>query len=612
MCGIVGYIGSQDALDVVMQGLEKLEYRGYDSAGVAIYENGEIAVTRARGKLKELKKLFKDRPESQKAQVGIGHTRWATHGKPSEENAHPHTAGRISLIHNGIIENYIELREELQGQGCEFKSETDTEIIAQLFNVVVEDSDSPFESLKKVCSQIRGSYAFLAIDSKYPDKIFVAKNSTPIVVGFKDGEVFIASDIPAVLPHTKDVMILEDGDIAEITVSGIRIEADGKEVTREVQKITWDPITAQKAGFKHYMLKEVFDQVEVSAETFRGRIDRAHKEINLPELNFTQEDLKSINRIVLVACGTAWHACLLAKYYIEDLAGIPCEVDYASEYRYRSNLVNENTLVVAVSQSGETADTLAAMQHVSAKAKTLAICNVLGSSLSRAVKNVIYTHAGPEISVASTKAFTTQLIAVYTFAMYLSEKLKKGVPQHYDSPITALTKLPGAIDSILKQGSKVYEDIAKKFHNASDFLFIGRGLLFPIALEGALKLKEISYIHAEGYPAGELKHGPLALIDENMPVVVLLQRDEVPYEKTLSNLREVESRGGQIIVITDSDKVDKIRDVATFVIEVPFIANQMSPIVMNIPLQLLAYYIAVRNGTDVDLPRNLAKSVTVE
>lgn len=612
MCGIVGYIGSQDALDIVMQGLEKLEYRGYDSAGVAIYENGEVAVTRAKGKLKELKKLFKDRTAEQKAKVGIGHTRWATHGKPSEENAHPHKAGRISLIHNGIIENYIELREELQEKGCQFNSETDTEIIAQLFNLVVEDSDSPFDSLKKVCARIRGSYAFLAMDAKHPDKIFVAKNSTPIVVGFKEGEVFIASDIPAILPHTKDIMILEDGDIAEITVSGIRIEADGKEVTREVQRITWDPITAQKAGYKHYMLKEVFDQVEVSAETFRGRIDRAQKEINLLELNFTDEDLKSINRIVLVACGTAWHACLLAKYYIEDLAGIPCEVDYASEYRYRTTLVDENTLVIAISQSGETADTLAAMQHVVDKAKTLAICNVLGSSLSRVVENVIYTHAGPEISVASTKAFTTQLIAVYTFAMYLADKLKKETPESYDSPIKSLTKLPGAIDTILKQGSKVYEDIAKRFHKASDFLFIGRGLLFPIALEGALKLKEISYIHAEGYPAGELKHGPLALIDENMPVVVLLQRDEVPYEKTLSNLREVESRGGQIIVITDSDKVDKIRDVANFVIEVPFIANQMSPIVMNIPLQLLAYYIAVRNGTDVDLPRNLAKSVTVE
>ncbi|MCL4142145.1 UNVERIFIED_CONTAM: hypothetical protein GTU68_004360 [Idotea baltica] len=590
MCGIVGYIGNQDALRIVMQGLEKLEYRGYDSAGVAIYENGEIAVTRARGKLRELKKLFKDRPSSQIANIGIGHTRWATHGKPSEENAHPHRAGRISLIHNGIIENYIELREELIEQGCDFTSETDTEIIAQLFNQVVGEEQCTFESMKKVCKRIRGSYAFLALDSKHPDRIFVAKNATPIVVGLSEGEIFIASDIPAILSHTRDVLILEDGDIAEISLEGIKIEADGVEVTRETERITWDPITAQKGGFKHYMLKEVHDQVEVSAETFRSRV----------ELKITKEEINNINRIVLVACGTAWHACLLAKFFIEDVAKIPCEVDYASEYRYRTTLVDENTLVMAVSQSGETADTLAAIQHVSSRAKTMAICNVLGSSLSRVVNDTIYTHAGPEISVASTKAFTTQLIAVYIFALYLAQERGENIEAVYEEPIKALTQLPD------------YEEIAKQFHGASDFLFIGRGLLYPIALEGALKLKEISYIHAEGYPAGELKHGPLALIDEEMPVVVLLQKDEIPYEKTLSNLREVESRGGRIIVITDSDKTDKLKDVAEKIIKVPFVSNAMSPIIMNIPLQLLSYCIAVRNGTDVDLPRNLAKSVTVE
>lgn len=612
MCGIVGYIGNQDALGIVMQGLEKLEYRGYDSAGVAIYENGEVAVTRARGKLKELTKLFKDRPSTQIANIGIGHTRWATHGKPSEENAHPHTAGRISLIHNGIIENYIELREELIEQGCTFTSETDTEIIAQLFNEVLDEGQCTFESMKKVCKRIRGSYAFLALDSKHPDRIFVAKNATPIVIGLSEGEVFIASDIPAILSHTKDVIILEDGDIAEISLEGIKIEANGVEVTRKTERITWDPITAQKGGFKHYMLKEVHDQVEVSAETFRSRVDRAGKKINLPELKITKEEINSINRIVLVACGTAWHACLLAKFFIEDVAKIPCEVDYASEYRYRTTLVDENTLVMAVSQSGETADTLAAIQHVSSRAKTMAICNVLGSSLSRAVNDTIYTHAGPEISVASTKAFTTQLIAVYIFALYLAQERAQNIEAVYKQPIKALTQLPGAIDTILKAGLSDYEEIAKLFSGASDFLFIGRGLLYPIALEGALKLKEISYIHAEGYPAGELKHGPLALIDEKMPVVVLLQKDEIPYEKTLSNLREVEARGGRIIVITDSDKTDKLNDVAEKIIKVPFVSNAMSPIIMNVPLQLLSYCIAVRNGTDVDLPRNLAKSVTVE
>ena len=611
MCGIVGYIGHQDALPIVMAGLEKLEYRGYDSAGTAIFEDGQVVVSRALGKLAELKKVVGGRPRPQRAPLGIGHTRWATHGKPSENNAHPHTAGRISIIHNGIIENYLELRQRLKAEGCVFKSETDTEIAAHLMNKYVEQGLDPYAALKSTCRDIRGSYAFLAIDAEFPDRIVVAKNATPIIVGLGQGEMFVASGIPAVLGSTREIIVLEDGDVAEIRANGMTIENNGAAVERKKQTITWDPVTAQKGGFKHFMLKEIHEQPQVVADTFRGRIESDQTHVTLPELTITPGELKNVDRIVLVACGTAWHACLVAKFYIEAFAGVPCEVDYASEFRYRPRVFNERSLVIAVSQSGETADTLQAIELAGTKAKTLAICNVLGSSIARKAHQVMFTHAGPEISVASTKAFTTQLTAAYLLALFVAQERGALGATQIQRHLADLVKLPAALEEALKT-AKTVEKIATKFHQADDFLFLGRGICYPIALEGALKLKEISYIHAEGYPAGEMKHGPIALIDEKMPVVVVLQRSSEIFEKTLSNLKEVESRGGRIIAITDSVGHPELHAVAEGVIEVPHVSEFLSPVLLTVPMQFLAYYVAVLNGTDVDLPRNLAKSVTVE
>jgi len=611
MCGIVGYIGPRDALEVVISGLEKLEYRGYDSAGVALLENGKIEVSRAVGKLSELKRLLAQQTDRPSSPLGIGHTRWATHGRPSEANAHPHTAGRVSLIHNGIIENYLELREGLSKKGVTFLSETDTEIAAHLLDGFLKSGKKPIEALQATCQQIRGSYAFLAIDESTPGTILVAKTATPIIIGIGEKESFVASDIPAVLPYTKRILVLEDGDIAEVKATSIKIINDGKEVKRAEHIVTWDPVTAQKGGFKHFMLKEIHEQVTSLTDTFRGRIDVAHGGVVLPEIALTDAEISRIERIVLVACGTAWHACLVAKYYIESLVRIPCEVDYASEFRYREPVLDGKTLVIAISQSGETADTLAAIELASEKALTLSICNVLGSTLARKVKSTVFTHAGPEISVASTKAFTTQLIVAYLVALYLGEKRGTLSPEKARELFDGLRKVPSGISEILRH-SAMLEITAKKFHAASDFIFLGRGICYPIALEGALKLKEISYIHAEGYPAGEIKHGPLALIDEKMPVVVVLHRSQVLYEKVLSNLREVEARGGRIICVTDATVEKDLRAMCDTFIEIPWVSEHMSPILLTIPLQLLAYHVAVLNGTDVDLPRNLAKSVTVE
>lgn len=610
MCGIIGYIGSRDALSVIMEGLSKLEYRGYDSSGVAIFEDGKVQITRAVGKLSELRNALKYRPENKVANLGIGHTRWATHGRPSETNAHPHSAGRVSLIHNGIIENYIELREELKKSGSVFKSETDTEIAAHVLNRHLEEGLAPYEALKATCREVKGSYAFLAMDSQNPDRILVAKSASPIILGIGDGETFVASDIPAVLPYTRKVLILEDGDIVEVTSSTITIENNGVPVTRTVQNITWDPVTAQKGGFKHYMLKEISEQSTVLTETFRGRIQVDDPKIILPELGLSERDIKAINRIVLVGCGTAWHAGLVAKFYFESLARIPCEVDYASEFRYREPVVDNNTLVLAVSQSGETADTLGAID-AAGNARTMAVCNVVGSSMTRKAKDVVFTHAGPEISVASTKAFTTQLVTLYLLAVHFGQvrgTLDKG---RVASCNNDLLHLPAAIEQACHLTQEV-EAVAKKFQHAKDFLFLGRGICYPIALEGALKLKEISYIHAEGYPAGEMKHGPIALINEEMPLVVVLHKSDLLYDKTVSNLREVESRGGRIIVVTDTDTHTDVANFAEAVIKVPYVSELLSPVILTVPLQLLAYYVAVLNGTDVDLPRNLAKSVTVE
>lgn len=611
MCGIVGYIGSQDALPIIISGLEKLEYRGYDSAGVAVVEDGRVEVTRALGKLSELKKALNGRARKSHACVGIGHTRWATHGRPSETNAHPHSAGSVSLIHNGIIENYLELREWLKKEGADFKSETDTEIAAHLLNHHLKKGDEPFAALKAMCSEIKGSYAFVALDANHPDRLLIAKNATPIIIGVGKGEMVVASDIPAVLAHTRQVVILEDGDLAEVRADGLRIEHAGRQIERPTQTITWDPVTAQKGGFKHFMLKEIHEQPQALADTFRGRLDLEQVTVSLPELGLDDAALQKVTRIVLLACGTAWHACLVAKFYIESLAKIPCEVDYASEFRYREALFDEQTLVIAISQSGETADTLAAVELALRRSNGIAVCNVVGSSLARKIGHVVYTHAGPEISVASTKAFTTQLVAVLMLAMYIAGRRGSANPSLQREVLEGLLHLPAAIEAALNAEMAI-EKIARELHRASDFLFLGRGMCYPIALEGALKLKEISYIHAEGYPAGEMKHGPIALIDEKMPVVVVVQKSKIILDKTLSNLKEVEARGGKIVSVTDCVNHPELHAVSHSVIEVPFVHEYISPITLTIPLQLLAYHMAVENGTDVDLPRNLAKSVTVE
>lgn len=611
MCGIVGYVGARDAQPIVIEGLQKLEYRGYDSAGIAMVEQGVVRVTRAKGKLSALREQLEKVKHREPAYLGLGHTRWATHGKPSEENSHPHTAGRVSIIHNGIVENYAQLRDELALTGATFLSETDTEIAAHLINRELESGKAPLDAFRDACARLKGSYAILAIDSETPDRIFVAKTATPIVIGLGEGENIVASDIPAVLPYTRRVIILEDGDIAVLTAGDVVIENCGQIVQRKVTTVTWDPVTAQKGGYKHFMLKEIHEQGVAISDTLLGKLTDQNTRVGLPELLLPKTTIEAIDRIVIVACGTAYYAGLMAKFFIERFAGIPCEVDYASEFRYRDVVLSKKTLVVAVSQSGETADTVAAIERAASVAPTLAICNVVGSTLTRKVDATLFTHAGPEISVASTKAFSTQLVASYLFALYLAQERGVIVPQVLKDSIDKLLHVPAAIDAVLRNSSKV-EEVAKATYRARDYLFLGRGPCYPIALEGALKLKEISYIHAEGYPAGEIKHGPIALVDEDMPVVVLLQRHDELFEKTLSNLREVESRGAQVIAVTDTVGHAELAKVVKTVIEVPFVSDLLSPIVMTVPLQLLAYHVAVLNGTDVDLPRNLAKSVTVE
>lgn len=611
MCGIVGYVGNRDALPILLGGLETLEYRGYDSSGIAVCVNGGIEIVRATGKLVELKKALNARRGMSESRVGIGHTRWATHGRPTETNAHPHSAGRVSLIHNGIIENYLELRAMLESEGCVFKSETDTEVAAHLLNRFLEQGFKPLEAMRLMCGEVRGSYAFLAIDAQNPDRILVAKNATPIILGRGDGESFIASDIPALLPHTRRILILEDGDLAEVSADTIYIENRGSLVTRKEQVVTWDPITAQKGGFKHFMLKEIYDQSRVLGDTLRARFNEQQGSVQLPELEDLAARAKEIRRVVLVACGTAWHACLEGKFFIESFARIPCDVDYASEFRYRTPLVDNNTLFIAVSQSGETLDTLGALEGVSGKAMTLAVCNVVGASICRKADMVLYTHAGPEISVASTKAFTTQLVALELLALFLAEKRGTMSADERRKVLQALVHLPSAVAQALRVDPAVAA-AAKQLASARDFLFLGRSTCYPIALEGALKLKEISYIHAEGYPAGEMKHGPIALIDERMPVVMILQREKQVFDKSLSNLKEVEARGARVVVVTDAPPEQSLGVQPEAIIHVPYVSPELSPLLLNIPLQLLAYHVAVFNGTDVDLPRNLAKSVTVE
>jgi glucosamine--fructose-6-phosphate aminotransferase (isomerizing) len=619
VCGIVGYIGPKNVIPVLVNGLEKLEYRGYDSAGIARVAKGSFELHRTEGKLSNLRNRLIERGLYTEIDgagdgtntIGIGHTRWATHGRPSETNAHPHVAGDVCVVHNGIIENYVALRERLQKEGCTFSSETDSEIAAHLIASHLKNSDSLYSAVEKSVAEFHGSYALVVMSLKHPETLVIAKNATPVVIGLSEGEIFVASDIPAILEHTRTIVILEDGDMAELTVEGARITSGGAPVERAPVQINWDPVTAEKGGYRHFMLKEINEQPQVVTETFRGRIEQDSGQVFIDDLGITDEQIKEIRRISIVACGTAWHSALLTKFYFETLAKIPTEVDYASEFRYREPLLDNETLFIVISQSGETADTLGCLQLASGLTnKTLAVCNVLGSSIARKAASVFYTHAGPEISVASTKAFVTQLTAVYLLGLHFGRirgvLTEAEVRTHTSDLMTLPSLLTGALAS-----EKLIERIAKKYGKSPDMLFLGRGILYPIALEGALKLKELSYLHAEGYPAGEMKHGPLALVNEDFPVVVLVGRDGVNYEKVMSNLTEAASRGGQIIAVTDVPS-EELKEVAWEVVSLGSVPPLLMPMVFSVPLQLLAYHVAVNRGTDVDQPRNLAKSVTVE
>ncbi|HEY2773041.1 MAG TPA: glutamine--fructose-6-phosphate transaminase (isomerizing) [Candidatus Binatia bacterium] len=609
MCGIVGYVGHRQAERVLVQGLRKLEYRGYDSAGLAILDEGRIDVRRAVGKLDNLQALLDAKPMS--GTTGMGHTRWATHGKPSERNAHPHRAGDVVVIHNGIIENYLELRAELAASGATMCSDTDTEVIGHLIDRERRAGKGLADATRAAIARLRGSFAIVTLSSAEPDRLVAAKNATPVVIGVGDRENLIASDVPALLDYTRDVMFLEDGEMAEVTATSVAVTTfDGRPVSRASRRITWDPVTAQKGGYKHFLLKEIHEQPVAVVDTLRSRLSQEDRAVNLSELGELEKRLDSFDRLTIVACGTAWHAALIGRYAIERLARLPVDVDYGSEYRYREPVADSRTLMIVVSQSGETADTLAAIEAGHARGATvLAVCNVVDSSIARKADHVLYTHAGPEISVASTKAFTTQLAALYLVAVWLGRRKGRLSAADEARYVQALVELPLLMETALKEEEPIAR-IARQIAAASDMLYLGRGVNFPVALEGALKLKEISYIHAEGYPSGEMKHGPIALIDENMPVLVLLPKDEV-YEKTLSNLMEVESRGGRIFAVTDDADLELVR-ISEWVVTVPRTESLLMPVLLTIPLQLLAYHVAVERGTDVDQPRNLAKSVTVE
>ena len=609
MCGIMGYIGEQEASRIIVDGLRRLEYRGYDSAGIATLVDGHIDIRRCVGKLDNLEKLLREKPLA--GQIGLGHTRWATHGRPSEENAHPHRAGKVVVIHNGIIENYLELKAALQKKGRVFQSETDTEVISQLIDDRMANGLGFLEATRAAVKQLQGSFSIVVLCEDDRTRLLAAKTATPIVIGLGTGENFIASDIPAILDHTREVLFLEDGEMAEVTRTGVKVTTfDGEPVQRAAKHITWDPITAQKGGFKHFLIKEIHEQPQAMIDTMLGRMRQEDGDVALPEIDELGIDWTRLRRIYLTACGTAWHSCLVGKFLLEQMTRIPVDVDYASEFRYRQPILGPDTLLIAVSQSGETADTLAAVEEArSAGSKVLAICNVVDASIPRHANAVLYTHAGPEISVASTKAFTTQLTAFYLLALHLGRKVGHVDQAQGRALVGDLVSLPSLVQETLTR-SKLIDKIAKKYGHARDFLYLGRGINYPIALEGALKLKEISYIHAEGYPAGEMKHGPIALIDEQLPVVVLLPKDAM-YPKTLSNLKEVEARGGRIIAITDAPSPE-LEEIAWEVVTIPQVNHLLAPILLVIPLQLLAYSIAVYRGSDVDQPRNLAKSVTVE
>jgi glutamine---fructose-6-phosphate transaminase (isomerizing) len=620
MCGIVGYIGPKKVVPVIIEGLRKLEYRGYDSAGIAVVNGtGKIEIRRAPGKLKNLEEVLRESPIE--GTYGIGHTRWATHGRPTEENAHPHRdcTGQYVVVHNGIIENYLELKEKLQREGHKFVTETDTEIVAHLVEKYAKDL--PFEeAVRKTLKELRGIYSLVFLSAKDPQKLIAARIGPPSVIGLGDGEFFVASDIPALLEHTRKIFFLADGDVAVLSRDGVRVtDLDGKPVDRPAHQVTWDPIMAEKGGYKHFMQKEIFEQPRAVRDTLLGRISQDTGKVFLDEMAITEKAFREFLNVRIVACGTSWHAGLAGKFMIERLARLPVEVDYGSEFRYRDPIIDSRTLTVCISQSGETADTLAAQREAKQKGSpSLAICNVKGSMITREAAGTILTHAGPEIGVASTKAFTAQLAALLLLASYLGQVREKMAADAARKLMLEFTRIPHKMETILQaEETGFYETLARQYFRQSDFLYLGRGIHYPIALEGALKLKEISYIHAEGYPSGEMKHGPNALIDENLPVVVLATRDETDpasmtlYEKSVSNIKEVKARDGIVIsVVTSGDHL--AREASDHIIELPAAPDLLSPLLEIIPLQLLAYHIAVRRGCDVDQPRNLAKSVTVE
>lgn len=608
MCGIIGYIGNRNAVSIVLEGLQRLEYRGYDSAGIAFFGERGIEVRRCSGKIRDLVELLESEAPSSRAT--IGHTRWATHGRPSEENAHPHRSNGVVVVHNGIIENYLPLRRLLREKGYVFRSETDTEVLCHL----IEDScrrhcleDAVREALKAV----KGSYALAVMREEEPYKIVGVKKDSPLVVGIGDGEYFVASDVPAFLNYSRDVIFLDDGEMVVLTNDGLRVfDGDGRSITKNVQTISWSPSMAEKSGFKHFMLKEIYEQPRAIADTLRGRLSAEAGLVHLEEFGLDATTVERIQKIFIVACGTSFHAALIGKYVIEGLARIPVEVDIASEFRYRSPLIGSNDLMIVITQSGETADTLAAQREAKRLGATvLSICNVVGSTSSREADAVFFTHSGPEIGVASTKAFTAQIVALYLFAVGAGRV--RGVLSETDARelLEELLTIPGKLEEILEADGLIHM-IAKDYCKASDFLYLGRGLCYPVALEGALKLKEISYIHAEGYPAGEMKHGPIALIDEELPVVVFAPHDDLS-EKIASNIEEVRSRGGKIITVTDR-REGHFSTISDRCIAVPHANRYLMPLLMAVPAQLLAYHIGVLRGCDVDQPRNLAKSVTVE
>src|SRR4051795_11403382 len=614
MCGIIGYIGAKEVVPVLIEGLRRLEYRGYDSAGVAVVSHGAISLRRSAGKLSNLEEVIVHDPIS--GDYGVGHTRWATHGRPTEENAHPHRdcTGKIVVVHNGIIENYLDLKVELQAQGHKFVTETDTEIVAHLVEREMKD-DGLENAVRRALMLMRGLFALVLISADDPEKIVTVRNGPPIVVGLGDGEFFVASDIPAILAHTRDVVFLGDEEMAVITRTGVEFtDFFGRPVSKATQRVLWDPIMAEKAGYKHFMLKEIFEQPTAARETILGRVSQDSGRVFLEEMKITDAQLAAVEHVTILACGTSWHAGLVGKFLIEQLARIPVEVDYGSEYRYRNPIVNAKTLAVVITQSGETADPLAALREARKDgARSIAVCNVVGSMATRETDGTVYTHAGPEIGVASTKAFTSQLVALYLLALRLGQARGSLTPDASRPHVDALLQLPQLLEETLKVAPEV-EEVAARFHARSDFLYLGRGINYPIALEGALKLKEISYIHAEGYPAGEMKHGPIALIDEQMPVVTIAPHDHV-FEKMIGNIQEAKARGASVVALTTegNGSIERLLDPSQdFLVRVPDSHPLLTPVLMVVPLQLLAYHIAIRRGCDVDQPRNLAKSVTVE